>query len=187
MLDGASAAEQDKASNRRLRLLVRLLPVAALIVGILLVVVTQQASRLVQPKPDWAAVVQQRLDADPVVGPLHLKATPSGGAIRIGGTIPTEVYRDLVMQVAGRDVTPRIDVSPLVVPTPPPPPTYRVRFGDSWWTIARREYGTGAVWPQLEKANLTETAKKIMLKPGGKVVLPPITVFPTIQRTKGSQ
>jgi nucleoid-associated protein YgaU len=187
MRDRASAAEQDKANNRRLRLLVRLLPVATLIMGILLVLATQRATRYGQPKPDWAAVVQQRLDADPVAGPLHLKATPSGGAIRIGGTIPSEVYRDLVMQVAGRDVTSRVDVSLLQVPVPPPPTTYRVRFGDSWWTIARREYGNGALWLQLEKANLTEKPNSIVLKPGGKVVLPPITVFPAIQRKRGSQ
>jgi tetratricopeptide (TPR) repeat protein len=187
MRDRASAVEKERERHRRLLFLVRLLPAAALVIGMLLVLGTQQATRFAQPKPDWAAVVQERLDADPVAGPLHLKATPSDGAVRIGGMIPSEVYRDLVLQIAGRDVKPRIDVTLLVMPAAPAPPRYRVRFGDSWWAIARREYGSGTVWPQLEKANLTGTENNVVLKPGGNVVLPSITVFPTIQRTKGSQ
>jgi nucleoid-associated protein YgaU len=182
----AGAVELNRASNRRLRILVRSLPVAALTAGILLVIAVQQIARWNQPQPNWPDLVQQRLDTNPVAGPLHLKVAPSGETIKITGKIPDEAHRQLVLLLAGHDVKPRVDVSPLQLPTQPPPLTYCVRSGDSWWTIAKRQYRVGALWPELEKANPTVTAAPNNLKPGTPVVLPSITIAPAMGRARGN-
>ena len=65
-------------------------------------------------------------------------------------------------------------------PSPANPPgarEYRIKVGDSLWTISEMHYGSGMHWEQIEKANrgvLTRTDLKV----GQKIVIPAIPGVP---------
>lgn len=174
----ATGTELDMARQRRQRLLLRYVPVGTLLLGVLFVVGLQAALRWRQPRSDWPGIVRRRLDTDPITRTLHLKVATRDGVVQIAGEVPSEVYRDLVFEVAGRDVPTRVDINQLGIAPPSPVGTYQVRAGDSWWTIARRKYGSALVWPQLAKENRSQNAAPLSLRPGERVDLPPITITP---------
>ncbi|MGB8258907.1 MAG: hypothetical protein WCE75_01090 [Terracidiphilus sp.] len=171
-------ATQLATRNRRLRLLLGVVPAAALFVGIVAAIAVQAALHPRPVPPDWAHVVQDRLAANPVTASLHLKVSASGDAVRIAGEAPTELHRALALAVAGQDVAVKIDASQVTVAPPPAPATYTIRAGDSWWVIARRVYGSSRFWPQLAKANPAQNQQGIALRPGQSVALPTVTITP---------
>ncbi len=69
-----------------------------------------------------------------------------------------------------------------MIPEPAPAPvaaaskTYVIQSGDSLWEIAKAEYGSGAKWSEIVKANpgLKDTAMEV----GKKIVLPALTEAP---------
>ncbi|MGB0767307.1 MAG: LysM peptidoglycan-binding domain-containing protein [Phycisphaeraceae bacterium] len=55
-------------------------------------------------------------------------------------------------------------------PAEPAPRTYTIRKGDTFWAIAKREYGTGQKWRDISAANPSVDPKKLAV--GQKITLP---------------
>jgi nucleoid-associated protein YgaU len=146
--------------------------------GLALVIGGQKLLRRPQPVPNWSAVIEQRISADPITRGLNLKVTSQTGAVQIAGVVPSDVYRELVLKICCHDATTQIDSSQLRVISQPLPLNYHVKPGDSWWKIARKEYGIGAVWPQIQKANQRQSSTPDRLMPGETLALLPITLAP---------
>lgn len=174
------ATEQD--ANRRVsqRKRLRYIPIGAFLLGIVAIMATQSTVRWIRPRPDWAGIVQQRLSANAAIRSLNLKVSARNGRVLVAGEVPSELHRQLVNELTQRDVAASVDTNLLLVTPSPavPAATYRVRRGDSWWTIARREYGIATVWPEIEKANQGRQTGPIRLNPGDLVVLPPVRIVP---------
>jgi len=65
------------------------------------------------------------------------------------------------------------------------PKTHTVKKGDSYWALAKRYYGHGTIWRQIEKANA-----KVKLQPGKKLTIPAPVLPPSARRVSadpGSQ
>jgi hypothetical protein len=70
-------------------------------------------------------------------------------------------------------------VGPVSPPAPPAPPakkpsprTYTVVRGDCLWTIAKRFYGSGPLWPRIFDANRSKIKNPNLIYPGQKFVIP---------------
>jgi tetratricopeptide (TPR) repeat protein len=151
---------------------------AACLLGLLLAIAGQQLLHRTQPPQDLSQTVARRLAADPATRSLNLKVTAHNGSLQIAGQVPSDIYRQLILQICCHDAGIQIDSSQLQVTSPPPPPSYQVRRGDSWWKIARREYGAALVWPQIQKANQHQASAPAHLRTGDTVVLPSVILVP---------
>jgi tetratricopeptide (TPR) repeat protein len=172
-----AAPALEKARTRRLRLLLLCMPAGTFLLGILLSLATREMQRWSQPQPNWGRIVQDRLNSDPATRGFNLKVNETDGVIRIAGEVPSALYRELVFQMC-RDVGARVDMGAILVTSPAPLGTYRIRPGDSWWAIARRKYGAAALWPEIEKANKAKEGVPLRLRPGEEVELPAVTISP---------
>jgi LysM repeat protein len=168
----------DVARSRKQVLFLRYVPIGCLLLGFILASVILGLPHSHQPSPDWAGIVQRRLDANSLTRVLDLKSTSRGGVVQVVGQVPNELYRQLVLEIANRDVLANVNTEELTLAPPPPLETYQISTGDSWWSIARREYGSARAWPQLANANRPKGAPRQSLRPGQTIVLPPITVTP---------
>lgn len=65
-------------------------------------------------------------------------------------------------------------IEPPVQPVPEPSPVreYRVRFGDSLWSIATKFYGAGYHWTRIYKANLDRIKHPSLIFPFQKLRIP---------------
>lgn len=61
-------------------------------------------------------------------------------------------------------------LEPVVLPPSTGPKTYTVALGDTYWTIAQAEYGNGAYYSHIMRANPSVPANR--LKAGVKLVIP---------------
>ena len=97
----------------------------------------------------------------------------------MAGNIPTAIHFRWVQEGVLRAAGIPVDVGNLKVSPPPPAPAvpYRVRAGDSFWTIARRRYGTARVWHAIAEANRKRLPPGRLL-PGDEIVLPEVTYSP---------
>jgi nucleoid-associated protein YgaU len=91
--------------------------------------------------------------------------------------VPTGTHQQLVAALAAAAAGDRADISGVTV-APPVAASYTVRPGDSFWTIARRKYGTSGVWRELEAANRIQSGAPRRLMPGDRITLPLVTLRP---------
>jgi tetratricopeptide (TPR) repeat protein len=155
-----------------------LVAVAGCVFGLLLTIGGQGLLHSFQPRPNWSQVIEKRLAADPVTRGLNLKVDSHDGTVQIAGQVPSDIDRQLVLEICCHKSDIQIDAAQLQVTPPPHPLIYQVRPGDSWWRIARREYGTAIVWSQIEEANQHPHSALGQLKKGETVLLPPVTLAP---------
>ena len=89
----------------------------------------------------------------------------------------TQMTASLTMTQAS-DAAPA--VGPITPPAPPAPPqgsppaprTYVVVRGDCLWTIAKRYYGSGPLWPRIYDANRSQIKNPNLIYPGQRFVIP---------------
>jgi len=122
------------------------------------------------PKPPLSVGV--RLQANPLTRQLGIQVHSDTAVVKIDGVVPSEVHRQLVIAIAGGEAM--VDASGLhIAPAEASPAlSYRVRKGDSCWSIAGRIYGDSLMWPKIQEAN----AKVLNLLPGTVLHLPLIEI-----------
>ncbi len=80
--------------------------------------------------------------------------------------------RNVPSRVGPTPTPPEPTLQPTVAVRPPAAAgTYRVKEGDSYWSIAKQQYGDGSLYTLLEKANPNVPASA--LKPDMTILLPP--------------
>jgi nucleoid-associated protein YgaU len=101
--------------------------------------------------PSLAPEVQALLQADPDLATAPIEVEQQEDDILLKGSVPVVELKAraeaLAHEVPGVDL---VDSTTLLVV---PPPEYRVRPGDSLWSIAEGLYGDGRRWRDLHEAN----------------------------------
>ncbi len=124
------------------------------------------------------AIIEDALEHAGISG-VDVQISEQGHA-KLVGTVTSAEENDTAVaiaqqfQVTGLDVqlqviavAPGDDNSPIADTTGPV--QYTVKAGESWWGIAQRVYGNGALWKALKAKNNDPK----MLHPGAVITLPP--------------
>jgi len=114
--------------------------------------------------------------ANPLIGRSWQLLLNEGATANTTGTISTGTERPAPPSV--RDTTPPTQITPpretITRAEPPTAPSgprrYTIKNGDSFWTIAKAEYGNGAYWSHIQRANPGIDSSRI--KVGDSIILP---------------
>jgi len=165
---------------RRLGHLLRVVTAAAFVLGMcVLLVALYGFGWLSWPSgpEELAARLAARLRSHPGTASLRLEVRHGRDGVSVAGQVPTGTHQQLVAALAAAAAGDRADISGVTV-APPVAASYTVRPGDSFWTIARRKYGTSGVWRELEAANRIQSGAPRRLMPGDRITLPLVTLRP---------
>ena len=176
-----SRREQQEARDRRRRRLMVVIPVAAFILGVAVLPAVQGLRR---PRsvdlPTLALRVREALARQPSLSSFKPEVTVSGNTLQVVAEAPSAVYAELIEAVALRLADGHVAFAG--IRTRPPASVvvvrYKVRHGDSFWSISRAKYRNPELWREIEKVNRGYLPKPGLLHPGDEIVLPPLTVMP---------
>jgi len=133
----------------------------------------------VNASPDYEKLISSlsdRLSGEPALHVSQLRASRSGGGITISGTVPTDVHRSLVAEIAKHVVPDGVALTlSLVLPEKPEVPqsqTYVVKPGDRLASLAAEWYGDARLWRKIFDANRNRLSTPDTLKVGQELVRP---------------
>jgi len=109
----------------------------------------------------------------------EIVTTLNGNLIAVKGEVPTASDFGWVKEGVLRSAGTPADFAQVKVaePVATAPILYRIRAGDSYWSIARRQYGTPLIWSSISDANQTRSSSGSLV-PGTDIVLPVISLYP---------
>lgn len=152
--------ENDSRRSGRSKVLLLVLPVIGLLAGILTGFLLRGPAQepTVRDRAPRVEELKKRLSAHPEIGKLDLEVTSLNGEIKIAGTVPSELHKHLVAEMAinaqGNEM---VDVEGLSVDSgeskEPRQSAYTVRSGDTLAIIALRLYGKEQEWSRIYEAN----------------------------------
>lgn len=181
----AESKERKRTRFRRLSLAVSL-PIAALVIGVLVVLVPQWASED-RPPADGSGTAAVDLPAlcenieDELLGAPSLEGSliqvdRAGSGISISGQVPSEVHKSLVEEIAANEAQGiDVDLRALTVAAEPEGPetvTYTVKAGDSLCGIAFEFYGDHQMWRKVFAANWEDIEDPDIILVGQNLVIP---------------
>lgn len=157
--------EKDSRRSGRSKALLFILPIVALATGILTGFLLRgpAAEPILKDTARRIEELKNRLSAHPELEKLNLEVTSLEGEIKIAGTVPSELHKLFVAEMAINaqgdnqvDVD-QVDVDGLSVASAeikePRQSVYTVRSGDTLATIAIRFYGKEQGWSRIYEAN----------------------------------
>jgi nucleoid-associated protein YgaU len=176
-----SRREQQQTRDRRNRRLLVVTPAVAFLLGLALLHVVQVFRRPpVVGLPALAQRVRETLAGEPSLASVKPDVVVSGHALQVSAEVPSEVHAELLKSLAQSVADGRVLLAGVRIQPPPPVPQmrYRIRPGDSFWSIAQTKYGNAGLWPKIEALNRGPLRKAGLLYPGDEIVLPALTVMP---------
>jgi nucleoid-associated protein YgaU len=187
-LSGLSKQEAERVALhqrfRRLRWLFSGAAAGALAIGVMISpALSASFGRESAPSSVSLAAVSlsARLDQMELPDNTVVVVADGNGRLRLAGSVAASHRDQLLRDLAKLDESQDIDTTKLTVrpaPKQPPDSTYIVREGDSLWTIANRAYGRPDLWTAVYEHNKRLIQVPNGLKPGDRILLPPITITP---------
>jgi LysM repeat protein len=187
MAHGATMPEPDSSSppavqvpsvpgsRSRVRLL---LPIAAFLVGLVVVPVTQRFGHDANPTSQNYDLlrerVAQRISSNPAFAGTKIEVSAEPGGVHLRGSVPSTLHGQLAGEIAsgvlGGNGHVASDLE--VVAFAPRTENYRVQAGDSLASIAKKFYGSEKYWTRIYDVNRQRLARRRWLDIGQELTIP---------------